>query len=154
MSIFIIMLTCQMTTPELNTVMAKTVLLVFFLLILRQLMTVKRYHSKSMTGKTTLLLEKYRMEIYNNMRMSSKRCNSMLNYAFLEEPSKSSSMLNYAFLEEPSKSSSMLNYAFLEEPSKSSSMIGKTTSRLEKYREEIFFKMFSKRCNSMNDDPH
>ena len=113
-----------MTTPELNTVMAKTVLLVFFLLILRQLMTVKRYHSKSMTGKTTLLLEKYRMEIYNNMRMSSKRCNSMLNYAFLEEPSKSSSM------------------------------IGKTTSRLEKYREEIFFKMFSKRCNSMNDDPH
>ena len=139
MSIFIIMLTCQMTTPELNTVMAKTVLLVFFLLILRQLMTVKRYHSKSMTGKTTLLLEKYRMEIYNNMRMSSKRCNSMLNYAFLEEPSKSSSMLNYAFLEEPSKSSSM---------------IGKTTSRLEKYREEIFFKMFSKRCNSMSDDPH
>ena len=139
MSIFIIMLTCQMTTPELNTVMAKTVLLVFFLLILRQLMTVKRYHSKSMTGKTTLLLEKYRMEIYNNMRMSSKRCNSMLNYAFLEEPSKSSSMLNYAFLEEPSKSSSM---------------IGKTTSRLEKIREEIFFKMFSKRCNSMNDDPH
>ena len=139
MSIFIIMLTCQMTTPELNTVMAKTVLLVFFLLILRQLMTVKRYHSKSMTGKTTLLLEKYRMEIYNNMRMSSKRCNSMLNYAFLEEPSKSSSMLNYAFLEEPSKSSSM---------------IGKTTSRLKKYREEIFFKMFSKRCNSMNDDPH
>ena len=139
MSIFIIMLTCQMTTPELNTVMAKTVLLVFFLLILRQLMTVKRYHSKSMTGKTTLLLEKYRMEIYNNMRMSSKRCNSMLNYAFLEEPSKSSSMLNYAFLEEPSKSSSM---------------IGKTTSRLQKYREEIFFKMFSRRCNSMNDDPH
>ena len=139
MSIFIIMLTCQMTTPELNTVMAKTVLLVFFLLILRQLMTVKRYHSKSMTGKTTLLLEKYRMEIYNNMRMSSKRCNSMLNYAFLEEPSKSSSMLNYAFLEEPSKSSSM---------------IGKTTSRLKKYREEIFFKMFSRRCNSMNDDPH
>jgi hypothetical protein len=92
-----------------------------------------------MTGKTTLLLEKYRMEIYNNMRMSSKRCNSMLNYAFLEEPSKSSSMLNYAFLEEPSKSSSM---------------IGKTTSRLKKYREEIFFKMFSRRCNSMNDDPH